>query len=48
MNYIVFIYLMLPLIVLGILKTFEKMHFQPEGVDKLCRKCNKCKDLEVL
>lgn len=26
-NYVVFIYLMLLLIVLGILKTFEKMHF---------------------
>lgn len=37
MNDIVFIYVMLPLIVLWILKAFEKMHFQPEGVEKLCR-----------
>lgn len=47
MNYIVLIYFVLPSSVLGHLKTFEKMHFQPEGVDELGRQYNKCKALEV-
>lgn len=47
MNCIVLIYFMLPRSALGILKTSEKMYFQPEGFDELGRQYNKCKDLEV-
>jgi len=47
MNYIVLIYFMLPSSVLQFLTTFEKMHFQPEGVDALGRQYNQCKDLEI-
>lgn len=38
---------MLPPSMLGILKTFEKINFQPEGVDEFCRQYDKCKDLEA-
>lgn len=47
MSYIVLIYFMLPPNMLEIVKIFEKMHFQPEGVDKSGKAYNKCKDLEV-